>query len=132
MFQRLGNTYSPTRDTCLQDRRTHITRNMGFTSRRSHITRGSAFLRLANKPRGYVFAKYESTHHLGYFPSWRTHIIRDLSFPGKETHITRDMCFPGRRTHISRDKCWCVGEHISLGICVSQVGEHLSLGICVS
>ena len=25
-----------------------------------------------------------------------------------------------------------VGEHISLGICVSQVGEHISLGICVS
>ena len=30
--------------------------------------------------------------------------------PGGGTHITRDMCFPG-------------GEHISLGICVSQVGE---------
>ena len=29
------------------------------------------------------------------------------------------MCFPG-------------GEHISLGICVSQVGEHISLGICVA
>ena len=25
-----------------------------------------------------------------------------------------------------------MGEHISLGICVSQVGEHISLGICVS
>ena len=24
-----------------------------------------------------------------------------------------------------------VGEHISLGICVSHVGEHISLGICV-
>ena len=35
------------------------------------------------------------------------------------THITRDMCFP-------------VWEHISLGICVSQVGKHISLGICVS
>ena len=27
-------------------------------------------------------------------------------------YITRDMCFPG-------------GEHISLGICVSQVKEHI-------
>ena len=24
-----------------------------------------------------------------------------------------------------------MGEHISLGICVSQVGDHISLGICV-
>ena len=26
----------------------------------------------------------------------------------------------------------CVGEHISLGICVSCVGKHISPGICVS
>ena len=35
--------------------------------------------------------------------------------------------------HISLGICVSqVGEHISLGICVSQVGEHISLGICVS
>ena len=40
--------------------------------------------------------------------------------------------FPGRGTHITRDMCFRVGEHISLGICVSQEGEHILLGICVS
>ena len=46
--------------------------------------------------------------------------------------ITRDMCFLGRE-HISLGICVSqVGEHISLGICVSQVGEHISLEICVS
>ena len=40
--------------------------------------------------------------------------------------------FPGRGTHITRDTCFRVGEHISLGIRVSQVGEHISLRICVS
>ena len=38
--------------------------------------------------------------------------------------MTRVMCFPVRGTHnLSLVKCvsW-VGEHISLGLCVSQVG----------
>ena len=65
-------------------------------------------------------------------------------FPGGGTHITRDMCFLGREhislgicasqvggTHITRDICFPGGEHISLGICVSRMGEHISLGICV-
>ena len=34
--------------------------------------------------------------------------------------------------HISIDMYSYLGEHISLGICVSQVGKHISLGICVS
>ena len=54
-----------------------------------------------------MFPRWGNTYHWGYvFPTW-------------ETRITRDRCFPG-------------GEHISLGICVSQVGKHISLGICVS
>ena len=35
--------------------------------------------------------------------------------------------------HISLGICVSqVRQHISLGICVSQVGEHISLGICVA
>ena len=53
-------------------------------------------------------------------------------FPGRGTHITRDICFPGGE-HISLGICVSqVGKHISLGIYVSQVREHISLGICVS
>ena len=44
-----------------------------------------------------------------------------MFFRCRATLITRDMCFP----------C-SLGEHISLGICVSGVREHLLLGICVS
>ena len=105
-----------------------ISPGMGFTSRRSHITRGCAFLRLANKPREYVFAKYESTHHSGYFPSWRTHIIRDLSFPGKETHITSCVFKVGE--HKSQEiRVSKAGIHISRGIPVYQIANHISLGI---
>ena len=57
------------------------------------------------------------------FPGRETHITRDICFPGRGTHITSDICFPGRKTHITRDMCFRVGEHISLGICVSQVGN---------
>ena len=57
------------------------------------------------------------------FPVRGTHIIRDICFPGRGTQITRDIYFPGRGTHITRDMCFPVGEHISLGICVSQVGN---------
>ena len=70
------------------------------------------------------------------FPGRKTHITRDMCLPGRKTHITRDMCLPGRGTHITRDMCFpgiCVfqvGEYIR--ICFSQVGEHISLGICVS
>ena len=32
------------------------------------------------------------------------------------------MCFPGRGTYITRDMCLLDGEHISLGIRVSQGG----------
>ena len=46
-------------------------------------------------------------------------------FPGKGTHITRDMCFPGGGTHITRDMCFQGREHISLGICASQVDKVL-------
>ena len=52
--------------------------------------------------------------------------------PGRGTHITTDMCFPGGE-HISLGIYVSqVGELISLAIYVSQVGEHISLGICVS
>ena len=61
-----------------------------------------------------------------------THITRDICFPSRGTHITKDICFPGRGTHLTREMCFPGGEHISLGICVSQVREHISLGIYVS
>ena len=66
------------------------------------------------------------------FPGGGTHITRDTCFLGGGTHIIRDMCFPCGWTDISRDKCFLGREHISLGICVSQVEECISLGICVS
>ena len=66
------------------------------------------------------------------FPGWGKRITCDMCFPGGGTHITRDMCFLGRGTHITRDMCFPGGEHISLGICVSQVGDHILLGIRVS
>ena len=57
-----------------------------------------------------------------------------MSFPSKGTHVTREMCFRCSATLITRDMCFpcSLGEHISLGICVSGVREHLLLGICVS
>ena len=39
--------------------------------------------------------------------------------------MTRDACFPGWGTDIIRGNVCQVGEHISLGICVSQVREHI-------
>ena len=66
-----------------------------------------------------MFPRKGKTYHKGY------------GFPGGGTHITRDMCSQGRE-HISLGICVSqVGEHISLGISVSHVGEHISLGICV-
>ena len=41
------------------------------------------------------------------------------------------MCFPGRGTHNTREICFPGGEHIRVGICVSQVEEVKSLGVCV-
>ena len=61
------------------------------------------------------------------FPRRGTHITRDICLPGSGTHITGHICFPGRGTHITRDMCFWVGEHISLGICVSQVGKQAIL-----
>ena len=56
------------------------------------------------------------------FPTWETHITRqmffsaggthinkEIIFPGGGTHITRNMCFPGGGTHISRDMCYPSG-----------------------
>ena len=41
--------------------------------------------------------------------------------------------FPRLGEHISLGlRVSQVGEHISLGICVSKVGDHISLGSCVS
>ena len=46
-------------------------------------------------------------------------------------HISLGICVsPGGGTH--RDTCFLGGEHISLGIRVSQEEEHVSLGICFS
>ena len=56
----------------------------------------------------------------------------DTCFPGGGTDITRDTCFPGGGIYITRDMCFPGKEHISLGMCVSQVGERISVGICVS
>ena len=58
------------------------------------------------------------------FTTRGTLIIRDTCLPGWGTHATRDMCFPGRGIHVTRDMCFPGKEHISLGICVSQVGNH--------
>ena len=57
------------------------------------------------------------------FPRWGTHKTREMCFPGKEKQITRHMCFSGGGTHITRDMRFPGGEHIKLGICVSQVGN---------
>ena len=57
------------------------------------------------------------------FPGEGTHITRETCFPGGGTHITRETCFPGGGIHITRDTCFSGGEHISPGICVSQVGN---------
>ena len=55
-----------------------------------------------------------------------------MRFPDGKTHLKKEMGFPGGE-HISLGiRVSQVGEHISLGIRVSQVGEHISLGICVS
>ena len=53
-----------------------------------------------------------------------THISSDMCSLTWETHIPSEMAFPFpiRGTHITRDICLWVGEHISLGIYVSQVG----------
>ena len=57
-----------------------------------------------------------------------THNTRDLFFPGGGT---RDMCFPSRGTHNTRDMCFPRGEHITLGICVSQEGgTHNTRDMC--
>ena len=87
---------------------THFTRDIFFPGGGTHFTRDMCF------------------------PGGGTHITRDTCFPGGGTHITRDTCFPGRGIHISRDKYSCAGEHISLGICVSQVGEDIFLYISTS
>ena len=68
-----------------------------------------------------------------------------MCFPGGGTHNTRDVCFPGRELKSLGICVFRVGEHItlgirvsqlrelkSLGICFFQVGEHITLGICVS
>ena len=52
-------------------------------------------------------------------------------FPGRGTHISRICVPPGGGTHITRDMCFPGGEHISLGICVSQLAECISVGIRV-
>ena len=55
-------------------------------------------------------------------------------FSSRGTHITREMRFQvGEHTSLGICVSWA-GEHISLslGICVSQVREHISLGICVT
>ena len=51
------------------------------------------------------------------------HVTREMGFMSWETHITRDTCFPGGGTHITRDMCFLGREHLSQGICVSQVGN---------
>ena len=41
------------------------------------------------------------------------------------------MCFPSRGTHNTRDMCFPRGEHITLGICVSQEGgTHNTRDMC--
>ena len=48
-------------------------------------------------------------------------------------HISQGICVSQVGKHISLGICVSqVREHISLGICVSHVGQHISLGICVS
>ena len=47
-------------------------------------------------------------------------------------HISLGICVSHVGEHISLGICVShIGEHISLGICVSDVGEHILLGICV-
>ena len=50
------------------------------------------------------------------FPRWGNTYLEGDVFSGGKKHITRDMCFPGLET----------------GACVSELGEHISLGIRVS
>ena len=48
-------------------------------------------------------------------------------------HISLGICVsPGRGTHRTMDMSFPGGEHISLGILVFYVEEHISLEICVS
>ena len=61
-----------------------------------------------------------------------THITINMCFTDRGTHKTRNMCFPGWGKNITSDICFPRREYITLWICVSQVGEHISLGICVS
>ena len=60
----------------------------------------------------------------------RKHTTSDTCFMGGGTYITRarDTCFLGRRTHITRDMCFSRREHISPGICVSQLNMCFSSG----
>ena len=54
-------------------------------------------------------------------------------FPRWGEHISLGICVSQiGGTHIPRVTCFPGREHISLGIRVSQAGEHISLGICVS
>ena len=47
-------------------------------------------------------------------------------------HILLGICVSQVGEQISLGVCVSqVGEHISLSVCVSQVGEHISQGICV-
>ena len=47
----------------------------------------------------------------------------DVRFSGWQTN-QGDMCLPNTRAHITRDTSQ-VGEHKSLGICLSQVRKHI-------
>ena len=59
------------------------------------------------------------------FPTWETHITRDMCFLGEE-QISQSICVPQLGEHIKLEICvFQLGEHISLGICVFQVGEHM-------
>ena len=64
-------------------------------------------------------------------PGRGTHNTKDMCFPCRGIHITRDMFFLGGGTPITRDIGFpCRGTHHLA--CVSHVGQHISLGICVS
>lgn len=84
------------------------------------------------------------------FPGWGTHqrvlnvanflksrnlILEKISknkgwFLGRGTLLTRNMCFLVRVTHITRDVFFVGREHISVGMCVSQVtgGKNIKVG----
>ena len=54
-------------------------------------------------------------------------------FPRFGEHISLGICVSQAGEHIFLGICVSQGgEHISLRIRVSQVGEHISLGICIS